>query len=309
MTIYNLASIIILFSVKLGIRSELLSNNEAHYTPTIPTVVPLHQEGPATQKVQRARKSTPSSGFKTIRSSGCTKVLESSTPTDFNTNNSTPEEEGPSPLRRSSRSSSELPINSSKEPSRRKSTQNTVGSSRPPPLAISPLIKIELVDVNEGEVSSRGVSATFGTISGITLTTPSEETEEDELKPSALQPREMSTNEQQPSEIGALYFKMNTDALFTESAIHPPYNPSDSTDSPIRSPDTPSVSTAFTIHPPDNPSVSTASTKHPPDNPSVSTASTIHPSDNPSVSTASTELPSYETGRLPTHLNTANGGK
>ena len=327
MPIYNLARII-LFSVKLGIRNDLLSNDEAEYTSTIPTVVLSHQEGPATLKDQRARKSTPSSGLKTISSSGCTKVSESSTPTDSHTNNTTPEEEGPSPLRRYSRSSSELPKKSSNESSRRKSTQNTVGSSRPTPLAISPLIKTEPVDVNEGVVSSRAgvVSATSGMISGFTLTTPSEEL----------------------MEIGALYFKRNTDTVSPDSTIHSPDklsvsiafkthplynpsvstasikdphdNPSVSTDSTIHSPDKPSVSIAFPKHPLDNstasaihspekPSVTLASTIHPPDKPSVSTDSIIHPQYNPSVSTDFTELPFYETVRLPTDLATANLGK
>ena len=289
MPIYNLARII-LFSVKLGIRNDLLSNDEAEYTSTIPTVVSSHQEGPATHKYQRARKSTPSSGLKTISSSGCTKVSESSTPTDSYTNNTTPEEEGPSPLIRSSRSSSELPKKSSNESSRRKSTQNTVGSSRPPPLAISPLIKTEPVDVNEGVVSSRAgvVSATFGTINGFTLTTPSEETEEDELIPNVLQSIELHNNELELNlmEIGALYFKRNTDTVSNDSTIHPPYNPNHSPDSTIHSPDKPSVSIAFTTHPLYNPSVSTASTKDPHDNPSVSTDSTIHSPDKPSVSIA-----------------------
>ena len=297
MPIYNLARII-LFSVKLGIRNDLLSNDEAEYTSTIPTVVPSHQEGPATHKYQRARKSTPSSGLKTISSSGCTKVSESSTPTDSHTNNTTPEEEGPSPLIRSSRSSSELPKKSSNESSRRKSTQNTVGSSRPPPLAISPLIKTEPVDVNEGVVSSRAgvVSATFGTINGFTLTTPSEETEEDELIPNVLQSIELHNNELELNlmEIGALYFKRNTDTVSTDSTIH--------------SPDKPSASIAFPKHPLDNPSVSTDSTIHPQYIPSVSTDFTVLPPYNPCVSTAFTELPSYETVRLPTDLTTANLG-
>ena len=307
-TIYNLASIIILFSVEFDIQSELLSNNEAQYTPTIPTVVPSHQKGPATQKEQSVRKSTPSSGFKTIKSSGCTKVLESSTPTDFHSNNPTQEEEGPSPLRRSARSSFKLPTKSSQESSRRKSTQNTVGSSRPPPVAISPLIKTEPVDVNEGVVSSRArvVSATFSTISGFTLTTPSEETSEDELKPSVLQSIELHTNELELSEIAALDFKRNSDTVSTDSTIHPPYNLNVSTDSTTHSPDKPSVSVAFTTHLLYNPSVSTASTIHSLDNPSVftdstiyspnkpsvSTNSTIHPSDNPCISTAFTIHPS-----------------
>ena len=308
-TIYNLASIIILFSVKLGIRSELLSNNEAQYTPTIPTVVPSHQKRPATQKVQRARKSTPSSGFKTISSSECTKFSESSTPTDFHANYPTLEEEGSSPLRRSTRSSSQLPPKSSKEPSRRNSTQNTVGSRRPPPLAISPLIKPELVDVNEGVVSSRArvVSATFSTISGFTLTTPSEETREDELKPSVLQSIELHTNELELSEIGALDFKRYSDTVSTDSTIHSPdkprvsvaftthplYNPGVSTASTIHSLNNPSVSPDFTIHPLNNPSVSTASTIHSRYNHNVSTNSTIHPLDKPSVSLASTIHPTY----------------
>ena len=131
MPIYNLASIII-FSVKLGIRSKLLPNNEAQYTAITPTVVPFHQERPETQKVQCAKKTTPLSGFETISSSVCTKVSKISTLTDFHSNNPVPEEEGPSPLRRSTRSSSKLPTKSSKEPSKRESTQNTVGSSRPP---------------------------------------------------------------------------------------------------------------------------------------------------------------------------------
>ena len=324
MTIYNLASIIILFSDELDIQSEVLSNNEAQYTPTIPTVVPSHQEGPATQKEQSVRKSTPSSGFETISSSECTKCSESSTPTDFHANYPTQEEDGPSPLRRSTRSSSKLPTKSSKESSRRKSTQSTVGSSRPPPLAISYLIKTEPVDVNEGLVSSRAgvVSATYATISGFTLATPSEETEEDELNPSVLQSIERHTNELQPNEIGALYIKRNNDTIFTDSTIHPPDNPRASTASTIHPSYNHSVSTAYTIHPPDNPRASTASTIHPSDNPSVSTASTIHPPynlsvstdstihppDNPSVSTASTELPSYETVRLPTDLTTAKIG-
>ena len=197
-----------------------------------------------------------------ISSSGCTKVSEGSTPTEIHTNNVTPEEKGPPPLRRSTRSCAKLPT--SKEPSRRKSTHNTVGSSRPPPLAISPLIKTEPVDVNEGVVSSEVgvVAVTFGMISGFTLTTPSEETEEDELKPSTLQPRELHTNELQPNEIRALNFKSNTDS---------------------------------TIHSPDNPSVYSDSTKHSPDNPSVSSDSTKQ-----CRSTDSTELPSYETVRLTT---------
>ena len=195
------------------------------------------------------------------------------------------------------RSSSTLPPKSRKEPGRRKSTLIKVGSSRPPPLAISPLIKTEPVDVHKGVVSSRAgvVSATFGKIIGFTHATPSKDTEEDEIKPSTLQPREMSTNEQQPSEIGVLYIKRDTDTIFTDSTIHPLYNPSVSTDS--------------TIHPPDSPSVSTASTIHPPDNLNFSTVSTVDPSDNPSLSTAFTELPSYETVLSPTDLTTANSGK
>ena len=195
------------------------------------------------------------------------------------------------------RSSSTLPPKSRKEPGRRKSTHNTVGSSRPPPLAISPLIKTEPVDVHKGVVSSRAgvVSATFGKIIGFTHATPSEETEEDEIKPSTLQPREMSTNEQQPSEIGVLYIKRDTDTICTDSTVHPLYNPS--------------VSTASTILPPDSPSVSTAFTIHPPDNLDFSTVSTVDPSDNPSLSTAFTELPSYGTVRSPTDLITANRGK
>ena len=304
---HNLASRI-LFSVKLGIRSEHLSKNEAHYTPKIPTVVPFHHEGPATQKLKRARKSTPSSEFETISScSGCTKVLASST--DFHSNNPNPEEEGTSPLTRSTSGSSKLATKSSNESSLKKSTQSTVGSSRPPPVAISPPIKTELVDFNEVMVSSTAgvVSATFDTTFGFTLTTPSEETEEGELKPSVLQPRKLHTNELHPSEIGALYF--NKDTISTASTKHPPYKLSVSTDSTIHPPDNPSVSTASTIHPSDNPSVSTDSTIHPPDNLSVSTDSPIHPPDNPSVSTASTELPSYETVRLPTNITTANHGK
>ena len=298
--IYNLASIII-FSVKLGIRNEILSNNAEQYTLTIPTVVPSHQEGPATQKVQKARKSTPSSGFKAISSSGCTKFSENSTPTDSHTNNPTPDEEGPSPFKRPPRSSSELPTKYSKEPSSRKSTQNTVGSRRPPPLAISPLIKTELVDVNEGVVSSRArvESATFSTISGPTLTTH-EETEEDELKPCALQPRKLHTNELELSKIGALNFKRISDTVSTYLTIHPPYNYNVPTDSTIHAPDKPSVSIAFTIHPLDNPGVSTASTIHPRYNHNVSTVSTM---------TASTGLLSYETVRSPTDLTTANLGK
>ena len=248
----------------------------------MPTVVSSHQEGLATQKVLNARKSTPSSGFKTISSSGCTKVSESSTPTDIYTNNPIPKGEGPPLLRRSTRSSSKLLTKSSKEPSRRKSTRNTVGSSKPPPLEFNPFIKIETVDVNGGGAGM--VSATFDTISGFTLTTPSEETEVDELKPSALQPRELHTNELQPNEIIALHFKRNTDTIYSYSSINPPYNPR--------------ISTASTIHPLDNPSVSTAFTIHSPDKPSISTNSTIQPPDYPSFSTASTELPSYETVRF-----------
>ena len=259
----------------------------------MPTVVSSHQEGLATQKVLRARKSTPSSGFKTISSSGCTKVSESSTPTDIYTNNPIPEGEGPPLLRRSTRSSSKLLTKSSNEPSRRKSTQNTVGSSKPPPLEFNPLIKTETVDVNGGGAGM--VSATFDTISGLTLTTPSEETEVDELKPSALQPYEIRA--------------LNTNTIYSDSSIHPPYNPSISTASTIHPLDNPSVSTASTIHSPEKLSVTLASTIHPPDKPSVSSASTIQPPDYPSFSTASAELPSFETVRLPTDLTTAILGK
>ena len=296
MPIYNLANII-LFSVKLSIRNRLLSNNEAQNTPTVPTVVPSHQEGPATQNVHRFRKITHSSGLGTSSSSGCIEVSGICTPTDFYSNNPIPEEDGLPPLRRSTRSSSKLPKKSSKEPSRRMSTQNTVSFSRPPPLAISSVIKSEPIDVNDVVVSSRAgvASATFGTITEFTLTTPSEETEEDELKPSALQLRELDTNELQPSEIGALYLKRNADTVSTDSTIHPPYNPN--------------IPTASTIHPSNNPSVNSDSTINSPDNPSVSTDSAIHPSDSPSVSTASTGDSCYETVHLPTDLTTANRGK